>query len=119
MNDTSNRLKDLMSRRRASWSRRQFLAAGSAALVPLTSSRILASSHPHAARFRLALPIPEVLSPVRRDATTDYYEITQRETSVEILPGMRTRIWRYNGRFPGPTIEAPRPDDGRDVYQRP
>jgi FtsP/CotA-like multicopper oxidase with cupredoxin domain len=50
--------------------------------------------------------MPDVLSPVRRDATTDYYEIVQRETSVEILPGMRTRIWGYNGRFPGPTIEA-------------
>jgi spore coat protein A, manganese oxidase len=47
-----------------------------------------------------------VLSPVGRDATTNYYEIVQKETSAEILPGMQTRIWGYNGSFPGPTIEA-------------
>jgi spore coat protein A len=45
---------------------------------------------------------------VRRDATTDYYEIVQRETVAEILPGVRTRIWGYNGSLPGPTIEAHR-----------
>jgi FtsP/CotA-like multicopper oxidase with cupredoxin domain len=68
--------------------------------------RALASSHLHIAEFRCPLPIPEVLSPARRDATTDYYEIVQRETFAEILPGMRTRIWGYNGSFPGPTIEG-------------
>ena len=107
MNHALNRSKDLSSARKSSWSRREFLAAGSAALLPLTNPRVLAtSSHHHVSEFRLPLPIPEVLSPVRRDATTDYYEIVQRETVTEILPGMRTRIWGYNGSFPGPTIEA-------------
>jgi spore coat protein A len=42
------------------------------------------------------------------DATTDYYEITQREADIEFMPGFRTRIWGYEGMFPGPTIKARR-----------
>jgi spore coat protein A len=45
---------------------------------------------------------------VRRDATTDYYEIGLRKAFGEILPGIRTEIWGYNGTFPGPTIESQR-----------
>jgi spore coat protein A len=56
-----------------------------------------------------------VLAPVRTDATTDYYEIVQREERVEILPGQQTRIWGYDGAFPGPTIKARR---GRAVTVR-
>ena len=56
--------------------------------------------------FGVPLPIPPVLKPVRSDATTDYYEITQRRGKAEILPGFTTEIWGYNGIFPGPTIEA-------------
>ena len=38
--------------------------------------------------FDVPLPIPPVLDPIRTDAaTTDYYEIVQREERVEILPG--------------------------------
>ena len=54
--------------------------------------------------FTVPLPIPPVARPVRSDASGDYYEITQREASVEILPGLRTRILGYDGIFPGPTI---------------
>ena len=57
-------------------------------------------------RFRAALPIPPVLQPVSADETTDYYEIVQREGRMEILPGLATTIWGYNGIFPGPTIKA-------------
>ena len=95
-----NRSKDLLPPRTSSWSRRQFLAAGSAALLPLTTSRTLASSHRHIPEFSRPLPIPEVLSPVQRDESTDYYEIVQREAFAEILPGIRTRVWGYNGSFP-------------------
>lgn len=107
-----NRSKDQSLPPKSSWTRRQFLAAGSVALLPLTSPRMLGahapSSHHHVPEFRRPLPIPDVLSPVRRDATTDYCEIVQKEVSAEILPGIRTRIWGYNGSFPGPTIEARR-----------
>ena len=56
--------------------------------------------------FRIPLSMPPVLKPARRDAATDYYEISQRPGKVEILPGLETDIWGYNGIFPGPTIEA-------------
>ena len=56
--------------------------------------------------FTVPLPIPAVKRPVRTDATTDYYELVQREASVEILPGLKTKIFGYDGTFPGPTIES-------------
>lgn len=65
--------------------------------------------------FGVRLPVPPVLNPVRRDSDTDYYEITQRERTAEILPGLSTTIWGYNGIFPGPTIEA---RSGRQVVVR-
>jgi spore coat protein A len=58
--------------------------------------------------FQVPLPLPAVLAPVRRDATTDYYEITQQVARAEILPGLSTEIWGYNGTFPGPTIVSNR-----------
>jgi spore coat protein A len=54
--------------------------------------------------FTVPLPIPPVARPVRTDADADRYVITQREASVEILPGLRTPILGYDGMFPGPTI---------------
>jgi FtsP/CotA-like multicopper oxidase with cupredoxin domain len=92
-------------------SRREFVAlsGGVIAGAALTSatSRHAFSNHliPH---FEVPLPIPRVLQPVRTDATTDYYEIVQREACVEILPGRHTTIWGYEGTFPGPTIKARR-----------
>jgi spore coat protein A, manganese oxidase len=68
----------------------------------------IGGSSPAVERFRIPLPIPPVATPVRRDATTDYYEITQREAWAEILPGYATRIWGYDGQFPGPTFRARR-----------
>ncbi|MBO0682071.1 MAG: multicopper oxidase family protein [Candidatus Dormibacteraeota bacterium] len=65
--------------------------------------------------FAVPLPVPQVLQPTQRDATTDYYEVVQRAASVEILPGLRTEVWGYNGTFPGPTIEA---RSGRRVVVR-
>jgi spore coat protein A, manganese oxidase len=54
--------------------------------------------------FQVPLPIPPVARPVRTDASADYYAITQRAASVEILPGLRTPILGYDGTFPGPTV---------------
>jgi spore coat protein A, manganese oxidase len=54
--------------------------------------------------FRMPLPIPPVLEPIRTDATTDYYRITQKISQAEILPDLKTEIWGYDGIFPGPTI---------------
>jgi spore coat protein A len=76
---------------------------------------LLRSAAPLPQPFSLPLAIPPVLRPVRADATTDYYEITARAAVAEILPGLRTEVWGYNGSFPGPTIEARR---GRRVVVR-
>jgi FtsP/CotA-like multicopper oxidase with cupredoxin domain len=92
-------------------SRREFLALGGSALLAGTALRTTAKGGGDDAavpRFLVPLPIPEVLDPVKADATTDYYELVQREAAVEILPGRQTTIWGYDGRFPGPTIKARR-----------
>ena len=58
--------------------------------------------------FKVPLPVPPILEPVRSDAATDYYEITQKVGQAGILPGLKTEVWGYNGIFPGPTIESRR-----------
>lgn len=56
------------------------------------------------AQFRAPLPIPKQLAPTRQAGDTDYYEIVQSAAMLEIIPGLKTPIWGYNGTFPGPTI---------------
>lgn len=99
-------------------SRRGFLRLGilGVASVALPIGRMIgpmnelakagAVTSPPVEPFQVPLPIPPVLKPVRTDASTDYYEMVQREATAEILPGYRTTIWGYEGIFPGPTIEA-------------
>jgi spore coat protein A, manganese oxidase len=36
----------------------------------------------------------------------DLYDYDMREAPVEIIPGLSTTIWGYDGRFPGPFIRA-------------
>ncbi|MFI7387300.1 multicopper oxidase family protein [Streptomyces sp. NPDC049813] len=72
----------------------------------------LRSALPLPPPFQVPLPLPAVLAPSGTTGGTDRYEITQREADVEILPGVRTRMWTYDGTFPGPTIESRR---GRPV----
>jgi spore coat protein A len=81
-------------------------------------SRLAASASvrsPSVKSFEVPLPIPPILKPVRTDAGTDYYEMTQEADSQEILPGLKTEVWGYEGIFPGPTIEA---KSGRRVVIR-
>jgi spore coat protein A len=54
--------------------------------------------------FEVPLPIPPVARPARVSDDTDYYTVVQRAADVEIIPGTRTRIWGYDGIFPGPTL---------------
>ncbi|MEU8196557.1 multicopper oxidase family protein [Microbispora amethystogenes] len=98
--------------------RRRFLGilggAGSAAVVgvPLISGMGGSSSTGELLPSRLPLPrpytlpfrVPPVLRPTSTDGATDRYEIVQRTAVAEILPGVRTAIWGYNGIFPGPTF---------------
>ncbi|MDI5971621.1 multicopper oxidase domain-containing protein [Streptomyces sp. SL13] len=63
-------------------------------------------------KFAVAMPVPEVLRPVRRSWNTDYYRMTMRTVSTEIVPGHQTEVLTYDGSFPGPTIMA---ESGRRV----
>src|SRR5215212_10271692 len=65
--------------------------------------------------FRVPLPVPPVLEHERTDAGADYYEMTQKASRVEILPGLKTEVWGYDGIFPGPTIES---RSGRKIVVR-
>ncbi|MGQ0719688.1 MAG: multicopper oxidase family protein [Pseudonocardiales bacterium] len=56
--------------------------------------------------FQVPLAVPPVARPVKSTRYTDTYQITMRQADVEIVPGTRTRIWGYDGIFPGPTIKA-------------
>jgi spore coat protein A, manganese oxidase len=88
--------------------------AGAGLALPLGTfsipmSRLAASSSvrsPSVERFEVQLPIPPILKPARTDAATDYYEMAQKAGKQEILPGLKTEVWGYEGVFPGPTIEA-------------
>lgn len=75
---------------------------------PPATGAELRSAVPLPLAFRVPLPLPSVLKPVSTSGGVDRYEITQREAALEILPGVRTPMWTYNGTFPGPTIEARR-----------
>jgi len=63
--------------------------------------------------FQRDLVIPPVLAPVTRDHQSDYYKVTLRNASQQVLTdGPETPIFGYNGIWPGPTIVARR---GRQV----
>jgi len=60
--------------------------------------------------FTRLLTRPEVAVPVRTDPLTgrQIYRIEMRRFRVEIVPGLQTELWGYNGTYPGPTIMAHR-----------
>ena len=95
----------------------QVSALGGAALMMPFARTAFAqdSSSPSFTPYSKLLPIPPVLEPARKTETTDFYEMTMKEGEAEILPGLKTPIWGYNGIFPGPTIEA---FSGREVVVR-
>ena len=74
--------------------------------APQQTGKLLQSAVPLPTPFPRSLPIPPVLQPVERRADADVYEIVQREATAEILPGLSTRVWGYQGMVPGPTIES-------------
>ncbi|BBZ72056.1 multicopper oxidase family protein [Mycobacterium paraseoulense] len=87
-----------------------FIGAGwplaGALLGSAESGRLVSSQTRLPDRYQVPLPIPEQLTPVRTDADTDYYEITQQTTQLRILPELPTAAWTYNTSFPGPTIAS-------------
>ncbi len=65
------------------------------------TAELLRSAAPLPAPFRVPLPVPPVKRPV-----DGVVEIVARVGEAEILPGLRTTVLGYDGRFPGPTIET-------------
>src|SRR5215207_7243181 len=102
--------------------RRQFAGLGLIGMaglaVPLAScsvsdeqdqiGKVVHSSIPLPEPFGVPLPIPPILAPTHSDDGVDIYEIVQQEAQAEIISGVSTTFWGYNGIFPGPTIEARR-----------
>ncbi|MER5771995.1 multicopper oxidase family protein [Streptomyces sp. NPDC001985] len=99
--------------------RRQFFRAtgGAAVALPLASALAGCSGDTQGSTgapvksvrrapeaFKAPLPLPPVLKPSRTEGGVDHYDIVQKAALVEILPGLRTEIWGYNGLFPGPTL---------------
>jgi spore coat protein A len=86
--------------------------AGVAAALPLGGGLLRADASPLPPLplpflpFQVPLTVPPVARPVESTGDTDIYRITMREADVEIIPGTRTRIWGFDGIFPGPTIKA-------------
>lgn len=76
-------------------------------------SRIAQSSLPRP--FTVPFSVPPVATPMKSVGTTDYYWLSMRQKAVTIIPGHQTRIWGYNGSFPGPTFDV---QQGREVVVR-
>jgi spore coat protein A len=97
--------------------RRDFLGlAGGAGLVAATASlglvklgpststgTELTSEVPLPQPFSRPLTFPSIARPV---GGTERYRLVQRPATVDIIPGLPTAIWGFDGQFPGPTILA-------------
>ncbi|MEX0660095.1 MAG: S-layer homology domain-containing protein [Egibacteraceae bacterium] len=84
------------------------LVGGAAVLLPWERAIVALAQSPSTTPFAVDLPIPAVKSPTSTDDTTDYYEVVMQHAEVEILPGVLTPVWAYDGLYPGPTIKARR-----------
>lgn len=96
--------------------RREFirlaLAAGAAAAIPFGPARARrgggTTSTVTVPVYQIPLPRPPELAPSGTLDGKPLYVITQREADVEIIPGLSTRIWGYEGITPGPTLRVRR-----------
>ncbi|WP_243086555.1 multicopper oxidase family protein [Streptomyces sp. 891-h] len=116
---------------RAELDRRRFLAlaggAGAAAALggaagcgssgagDEVSGELLRSTARLPEPFKVPLPVPPVAEPVRSRGGAVVHEVEQRAARQEILPGLRTEVWGYDGRFPGPTFVG---ESGRELRLR-
>ncbi len=86
-----------------------------AALPAQQTGEQLTSAVPLPRPFTVPLPVPAVARPRGTLDGADLYEITQRQVTLELLPGVPTTVWGYDGTLPGPTLETRR---GRPVVVR-
>jgi FtsP/CotA-like multicopper oxidase with cupredoxin domain len=89
--------------------RREFLKLGAAgAFAAALGTRAVAGdgvpSSPRFRPFQVPMPLPPDLQPVEPGGS--FYAVHMRRAWTEIIPGLPTEIWGYDGLFPGPTIRA-------------
>src|SRR5262249_15902115 len=103
------------------FSRRRLLKIGAAGVVgvgalsiPLgraasgkQASRLRSENFPRP--YRTTFPRPPVLQPtsstVHGDGVrTNFDTVTESQSSAQLVPGLTTPVWGYNGSVPGPTI---------------
>ena len=82
------------------------------ALVPGVISAGAPMKGPNVPKFQRELLLMQQIEPVRtttetilgKQATVNYYDVTQKVGSADLLPSPfpRTEIWGYNGIYPGP-----------------
>lgn len=53
-----------------------------------------------------ALKIMPSAVPLKTDGGVDYYEMHVKEADQQVLPGNKTKIWGFDGIWPGPTVHA-------------
>jgi len=109
------------------------VAVGSSGLYSLVSPRVrIARADEDVPRspfkftpFSVELPVPPVVQPVTTPFTRacnlssgsvfqpipglgnpTLYEIHMRKATTQIIPGVDTEIWGYNGQYPGPTFRV-------------
>jgi spore coat protein A len=71
-------------------------AAGAAAVLGASARSASGASSP----FLMPLRMPPVL-------TGSHVTLVAKEALVQLAPGMPTRMWTFNGSFPGPVIRRP------------
>ena len=103
------------------FSRRRLLKIGAAGVVgvgalsvPLgraasgkEASKLRSENFPRP--YRTAFQRPPVLQPTSSTVDgdgvrTNFYTVTESQSSAQIVPGLTTPVWGYNGSVPGPTI---------------
>ncbi len=83
-------------------------ALGVASMLPMGARRAAASS-PTLAKYVDPLPIPAVRDPDGTGDGGDYYEIPLEQFSQKLHSDLpETRLWGYDGLYPGKTIEVRR-----------
>ncbi|MEU7023994.1 multicopper oxidase family protein [Streptomyces sp. NPDC046203] len=58
-------------------------------------------------KFTQAMPLAPTATPyMSMPMMMDCYALTIQEADKEVLPGALTRVWTFNGSFPGPVLKA-------------
>jgi FtsP/CotA-like multicopper oxidase with cupredoxin domain len=93
--------------------RSRWVAAGATVLMALVGNFVLSSATAEAAVVPFSVPLR--IPPVLRGSEVT---IQMREADVQIMPtGPPTRMWTYNGIYPGPTIRRPSAQTSRIAFR--